>query len=187
MAWRNSATDWSTIIKLLHWLLAITVIAMAILGLTMKYGDLAPVQRIRLYALHKSIGLTVLALALLRLAIRLVDRNRPLLPPMPGWQRAGAHFSHVALYLALIGIPLTGWLFNSAAGFPLQWFGQFQVPALAGRDQDLKELAGDLHLAGVILLGVVLLLHVGAALQHHFVHRDNVLRSMLPRFRRPPS
>lgn len=185
MALRNSPTDWSTPIKILHWLLAIGVIAMAAFGLMIKYGDFSPVERIRLYALHKSTGLTILVLALLRLLIRLVDRRRPELPPMPRWQHLGASFSHVALYVVLIGMPLSGWLYNSASGFPLQWFGWFQVPAIAGRSEELKALAGGLHFAGLCLLVVVLLMHAGAALKHHFIDRDNVLRSMLPRFRRP--
>lgn len=184
MSWRNTAQDWSTTIKLLHWLLALAVIAMAVMGLVMKYGDFTPVERIRLYTLHKSVGLTILVLALLRLLIRLLDRGRPLLPPMPRWQHLAASFSHVALYVVLIGMPLTGWLYNSASGFPLQWFGQFKVPALVERSAELKALAGGLHFAGLIVLVIVLLMHAGAALQHHFVNRDNVLRSMLPRSRR---
>lgn len=185
MAWRSTETDWSTSIKLLHWLLAIGIVAMAALGLWMKYGDITIVQKIRLYALHKSIGLTFLALVALRLLIRLLDRRRPLEPPTPRWQRIGAGLSHVALYVLMIGMPITGWLYNSASGFPLQWFGWFQVPAIAGRGEELKRLAGGLHFAGLWLLALVLLFHAGAALKHHFIDRDNVLRSMLPRFRRP--
>lgn len=184
MSWRNTDRDWSTPIKLLHWLLGLAVIAMAVMGLVMKYGDFTPVERIRLYALHKSVGLTILALALLRLLIRVLDRRRPLLPPMPRWQHAASVASHVALYGVLIGMPITGWLYNSASGFPLQWFAQFKVPALVERSAEIKALAGSLHFAGLIVLGIVLLVHAGAAIQHHFVHRDNVLRSMLPRFRR---
>ncbi len=185
MSLRNTDTDWSTPIKLLHWLLAIGVIAMAIFGLVMKYGDFTLVEKVRLYAVHKSVGLTILVLALLRLAIRLVDWRRPELPPMPRWQHWGSVFSHIALYVVLIGMPLSGWLFNSASGFPLQWFELFQVPALAARDSGLKELAGALHFYGLILLVLVLILHAGAALKHHFIDRDGVLRSMLPRFKRP--
>lgn len=187
MPWRNSNTDWSTPIKILHWLLAIGVIGMAIFGLMIKYGDFSPVERIRLYALHKSTGLTILVLALVRLGIRAIDRRRPELPPMPRWQHIGATASHVLLYVVLIGMPLTGWLYNSASGFPLQWFGQFQVPALADRSEELKALAGSLHFAGLCLLIVLLMAHVGAALKHHFIDRDNVLKSMLPRFRRSRS
>lgn len=185
MPWRSSDTDWSTPIKTLHWLLAIGVIGMAIFGLLIKYGDFSPVERIRLYALHKSTGLTILALALVRLGIRLIERRRPASPPgMPRWQHAAATLSHVLLYVVLIGMPLSGWLYNSASGFPLQWFGQFQVPSLADRSEELKTLAGSLHFAGVCLLGALLVVHAGAAFKHHFIDRDNVLKSMLPRFRR---
>lgn len=184
MALRSGATDWSTPIKILHWLLALAVLAMVVFGFVMKYGDFSQVERIRLYNLHKSTGLTVLVLAVLRLAIRLLDRRRPVLPPMPAWQRASAAFTHLFLYVALIGMPLSGWLYNSASGFPLRWFGLFPVPALSGRDSGLKDLAGEIHFALALLLVLVVLVHAGAALAHHFQHRDNVLRSMLPRLRR---
>lgn len=184
MAWSSGPTDWSTPIKILHWLLALAVLAMVAFGFVMKYGDFSQVERIGLYNLHKSTGLTVLVLALLRLAIRLLDRRRPVLPPMPAWQRFTAGFTHVFLYLALIGMPLSGWLYNSASGFPLRWFGLFPVPALSGRDSGLKDLAGEVHFALALLLALVVIVHAGAALAHHFQHRDNVLRSMLPRLRR---
>ncbi|MBX3725439.1 MAG: cytochrome b/b6 domain-containing protein [Xanthomonadales bacterium] len=184
MALRSGPTDWSTPIKILHWLLALAVLAMVVFGFVMKYGDFSQVERIRLYNLHKSTGLTVLVLAVLRLLIRLVDRRRPVLPPMPAWQRATAAFTHVFLYVALIGMPLSGWLYNSASGFPLRWFGLFPVPALSGRDSGLKDLAGEIHFALALLLVLVVIVHAGAALTHHFQHRDNVLRSMLPRLRR---
>lgn len=184
MAWRSGPTDWSTPIKTLHWLLALAVLAMVAFGFVMKYGDFSQVERIRLYNLHKSTGLVVLVLAVLRLLIRLLDRRRPALPPMPAWQRATAAFTHAGLYVAMIGMPLTGWLYNSASGFPLRWFGLFPVPALSGRDSGLKDLAGELHFALALLLVLVVAVHAGAALAHHFQHRDNVLRSMLPRLRR---
>ena len=134
--------------------------------------------------LHWLLAVGVVGMAIFGLLIRVVDRRRPSLPPMPRWQHVGATVSHVLLYVILIGMPLSGWLYNSASGFPLQWFGQFQVPALTGRDPELKGLAGSLHFAGLFLLVAVLAAHAGAAIKHHFIDRDNVLKSMLPRFRR---
>ena len=99
----------------------------------------------RVYALHKSIGLTVLGLTVLRLLWRLVAGAPEPVPGTPRWQSAIAQGTHGALYAILLAMPLSGWLYNSAAGFPLQWFGVFKLPALSGRDPGLKEFAGEAH------------------------------------------
>jgi cytochrome b561 len=85
------------------------------------------------------------------------------------------------LYALLFAIPLSGWLLNSAAGFPLQWFGLFNLPPIAPSDTALRELAGTLHLWLFLLLVAVALVHAVAALHHHLVLRDATLARMLPR------
>jgi cytochrome b561 len=137
-------------------------------------------RKLKIYALHKSIGLTLLGLAALRLMWRLGER-RPQLPPMPAWQRRAAAATHVLLYALMFVIPLSGWLFNSAAGFPLQWFHLVNLPALASADPGLKAIAKDIHVTGVILLITIAALHAAAALKHHFVDRDQTLTAMLSR------
>lgn len=181
MGLRSDRNQWGSVMKTLHWLIVIAIVALATVGWTMKGLPNSP-AKIKVYALHKSFGLTVLALALVRLAWReLVDRERPPLPPhMPAWQRFAAHASHVALYALLFAIPLSGWLFNSAANFPLRWFGLFSVPSLAGPDPALKAFAGGAHWWLFWVLVAVLAAHVGAALWHHFHDRDEVLRRMWP-------
>ena len=126
---RNNATQWGWVSLTLHWLTVLMIIGLAIVGLSMDDLPNGP-QKIQVYALHKSVGLTVLVLTLLRLGWRLLA-GAPALPPMPRWQRLAAHASHVALYGLLLAMPLSGWLFNSAAGFPLRWFGWVRIPALA--------------------------------------------------------
>jgi len=181
MALRSDRNQWGSAIKALHWLIFLMIVVLATVGWYMKGLPNSP-DKIKVYALHKSFGLTLLALVVLRLAWReLVDRVRPPLPPgMPAWQRFGAHASHLALYLLLFAIPLSGWLFNSAANFPLRWFGLFSVPSLSGPDPALKAFAGGAHWWLFWVLVVVLAAHVGAALWHHFVVRDEVLRRMWP-------
>ena len=83
----------------------------------------------------------------------------------------------------MLGIPLSGWLFNSAAGYPLQWFKQFNLPALAGKSESLAELARELHEWGFWALLVLVLAHAGAALYHHLFLGDATLRRMLPGYR----
>lgn len=181
MPLRSDRERWGSVIKALHWLMLLLVVGLATVGWYMKGLPNSP-DKIEVYALHKSFGLTLLALAVLRLSWRtFIDRERPPLPPgMPTWQRFGAHASHVALYVLLFAIPLSGWLFNSAANFPLRWFGLFSVPSLSGPDAALKAFAGAAHWALFWALCAVLAAHVGAALWHHFVRRDEVLRRMWP-------
>jgi cytochrome b561 len=181
MRLRSDRDRWGGVMKTLHWLMVLLIVGLATVGWYMKGMPNSP-DKIGVYALHKSLGLTVLALAVLRLWWRtFVDRERPPLPPhMPAWQRFGAHASHVGLYALLFAIPLSGWLFNSAANFPLRWFGLFSVPSLSGPDPALKAFAGAAHWALFWVLCAVLAAHVGAALWHHFVARDEVLRRMWP-------
>lgn len=181
MPLRSSREQWGSVIKTLHWLIFLAIAGLASVGWYMKGLPNSP-DKIKVYALHKSFGLTVFALVLLRLAWReLVDRVRPPLPDgMPAWQRFAAHASHVALYLLMFAIPLSGWLFNSAANFPLRWFGLFSVPSLHAADSATKAFAGAAHWWLFWVLAAVLAAHVGAALWHHFGARDEVLRRMWP-------
>jgi cytochrome b561 len=178
MPLRSDAEHWGSIAKTLHWLLAFGIIALGIFGLWMT-GLKPSMGKINVYALHKSIGLTLLALALLRIAWRLVD-GRPREWPMPGWQRWAAHVAHAALYALMLALPLSGWWFNSLHGYPLQWFKLFNLPALAGKDEQLARVAHAVHEYGYWLLALVLVAHVGGALKHHFIDGDDVLRRMWP-------
>lgn len=179
MALRNSDTSWGAVAKFLHWAVALAVIGLCIVGFVMQ--ELPPsITKIKVFALHKSFGITVLALVVLRLVWRLIDRRPPLPADMPGWQRALSSITHGLLYVLLLAMPLSGWLYNSASNFALRWFDLFSIPALSGPDPELKALAHSLHSYGFYLLGLLFALHVGAALKHHYVDRDNTLRRMLP-------
>jgi cytochrome b561 len=176
---RNTETRWGGIAQFFHWLIALLIIAQGAIGLTMVELGMTP-AKVKVFALHKSIGLTILALGLLRLAWRLGQRA-PLDPPMPHWQRNAAKLSHFFLYMLILALPLSGWLFNSAANFPLEWFGLVHVPSLTrGLDPVLKAWALRAHVVLFwILIGVVVV-HVASALWHHWVQRDDVLLRMLP-------
>lgn len=184
---KNRSDRWGGISQLLHWAIVLLLAWIAWLGLTMVDLPNTP-AKISTYALHKSLGLTLLALVTLRLVWRLYAGAPAPVAGTPGWQARIASLTHVGLYVLLFAMPLSGWLFNSASGYPLQWFKRFNLPALAGRDPGLAELAGNLHEAGFWLLATLVMLHAGAALYHHFVQRDDTLRRMLPsRPRRAPS
>jgi len=176
---------WGLVSQLFHWICAALVVALGAIGLYMtELGS--PVEKIRVYALHKSLGITLLALVLLRLAWRW---TRPAPGPVPGLSRRlrlAADGTHGLLYVAMIAMPLTGWLYNSASGYPLQWFRLFNLPALAARSEPLASLAHALHEYGFWLLLLLVAGHVGAALYHHLFLADGTLHRMLPWRRRPP-
>lgn len=180
MPLRNTDTRWGAVAQTFHWLIAALIVAQGAIGLTMVELSLSP-TKIKVYALHKSIGLTVLALALLRLAWRAGNRapREPLTTPR--WQRIAARVSHVALYVLILALPLSGWLFNSASNFPLSWFGIVHLPSQTGHVAPaLKAFALSAHVTLFWILVAVLAVHIGAALWHHYDQRDDVLRRMLP-------
>lgn len=182
MGWRNTSMRWGRVMRWLHWATAALVFALAAIGLLMT--EMAnSLYKVKVYALHKSLGVTVLALTLLRLLWRSFDRCRPQASATLGAQRA-ARIVHVGLYALLIAVPLSGWAFNSAANFALRWFGLINLPRLVPPSQAWKLWLRILHESLFWALAVLVLVHVVAALWHHFVLRDAVLARMLPMPRR---
>ena len=176
---RNNPERWGAVSIALHWLTFLLVVGMAGVGLLMVDLASGPLK-IQVYALHKSFGLTVLALTALRLLWRLVGRTPRALSGTPGWQDGIARASHGALYALLLAVPLSGWWFNSAAGFPLRWFGLVKLPKLAAFDPAIKALARDTHETLFYVLAGLVLVHSAAALWHHYRQKDATLRRMLP-------
>ena len=184
-----AARGYTATAKTLHWLIALLVVAMIPMGLVMKRGGLGLGDRIWLYQLHKSIGLTVLVLMAVRIVWRLTHRPPPFPEGMPRMERAAAGLVHLALYGLLVALPVCGWVMVSAAALPVptRVFWVVPVPHWPGLDELAPPLRGgyetvfkDLHLALAIGLGILALLHAAAALHHHFGRRDDVLRRMLP-------
>ena len=178
MPLKSSENRWGGIAKTLHWLMAVGILGNGILALIMD-GMPRGMSKLNTFAVHKSIGLTVLALLVLRVCWRLLDR-KPADEPMPRWQRGVAHATHGVLYLLMLAIPLSGWLYNSAHGYPLQWFKWFNLPGLVEKNDALSDLAGETHEILFWVIVVVLVAHVGGALVHHVFERDNTLLRMLP-------
>ncbi|WP_374447192.1 cytochrome b [Stella sp.] len=161
-----------------HWITAALLAVSIPLGLVMTRieGDL----KFTLYHWHEWIGFAVWWLALFRVAWRIGHPPPPRIPPLPRLQAAAAEAVHGLLYLALLAMPVVGWIGNSAFGFPLEPFGLFRLPDLVAKDEALGRVLLDLHgWAGWAVIGL-LVLHVGAALHHHLVVRDLTLRRMLP-------
>lgn len=181
MAVKTETSRYGWVAVTLHWVIAIAILYMVYLGKSME-DDYAAIQ------LHKSLGITILALSLLRLIWRFVDPPPPLPSGMPPLERIGARVSHWGFYLLMIFIPLSGWALASASSFKTKVWGVIELPKLpgfAGLDADQLESVHHrvegVHetLAFWILLPLVVL-HVAAALKHHFRDRDNVLTRMIP-------
>ena len=178
MTLRNSATDWGSVSKTFHWLIVLLLIGQGLLGLTM--GDFGREMRGTLVGLHKSIGITILSLVVIRIAWRLHAGAPAPIPGAPRWQERIASLTHLALYALLLAMPLSGWILNSASGFPLQWFGLVNLPAIAGKDNDLHELAEGIHEWLFWAMVTLVVLHAAAAFYHHLFVRDATLIRMLP-------
>lgn len=182
---RNSSTGFGAVAIAFHWAMAVLILALVGLGLYMTGLEQNDPSLYPLYQLHKSLGLTALALAVLRLVWRAINPSPRLPQTMSRIERLAAHLGHAGLYALMLAIPLSGWLMVSASpwGIPTIFFDLFTVPHLP-----VPEALGDKAAAEAVLKGVhevlgwfliVLVgLHAAAALKHHFISRDTVLRRM---------
>lgn len=177
---KNTTERYGAVAQALHWLMALAMIGMVALGFymasldpkvdTFKYG---------LYGIHKSLGITILILAALRLSWRFVNVQPPLPQDMGAAQKTGAKGAHWALYALMFAMPLGGWVMSSAGGHPVSLWG-LELPAIVDKNKELGGLAKALHFWGGWALVVVISLHFAAALYHHFVRKDDVLKRMWP-------
>jgi cytochrome b561 len=179
MAIRNSLARWGSVSQLLHWLIVVLIAVQVTLALVADDLPLG-MKKLAMLARHKSFGITILALAILRLIWRWLNPT-PVLPnTLKRYERVLASFTHGALYFLLFAMPISGWLMSSARGFPVSWFGLVQLPDLVPKDKTLYDALLTTHDWLAIALGAVVFLHIAAALKHHFVLKDDVLRRMLP-------
>jgi len=168
----------------LHWLIFAAITCAFAMGWIMTAMAVTPLK-LKMFNWHKWLGITILALAILRILWRLTHRP-PAFLPMPAWQRGLAHGLHGLLYLLMFAIPLSGWAYSNATGYPIVYLGRWRLPDLVSRNRELAEGLKGLHEALGLLLLLLLFLHVAAALKHHFLDHDDTLKRML-RWRRAGS
>lgn len=167
----------------LHWVLALAILGVFIVGLTLEDIPLSP-WKLKVINWHKWAGVCILFLSVLRLAWRLTHRP-PALPAaieqaMPGWQRTAYHGVHQLMYLLFFVVPLAGWAYSSAKGYPIVLFGVLPLPDLMAPNKELAGAIKEVHeLSAFALIGLVGL-HVAAALKHQFIDRDGLLARMRP-------
>lgn len=164
---------------LFHWVMAVGVIAAVAFGLGTVYIDDTRTSRSAL-AVHQTIGFVMMLLAFGRLYWRLTHKPPAPIAGLPRGQRIAASITHGTLYLFLLGMPLSGYIGLAARGRPIEVFGLFELPLLAPRSFDLSANAQSLHYYAQFAMYAIVALHVLAALYHHFIVKDDVLRRMLP-------
>jgi len=178
----NTGQRYGTVAILLHWGMAALLIVLLATGLYMvRLPDVGfDTDKITLILLHKALGMLALAAVVPRLLWRLLNPLPRLAEGLPEWQRVAARFVHLVFYALMFALPLTGWLLNSAGGYPLSFFGLFGIPDLTAVNPFLFRVYVQVHRWLGYALLLLLLLHAGAALRHHLLRHDDTLRRMLP-------
>lgn len=204
MAAPKLPSRYSMVAIALHWVIAVMILAQIAVGLWMVEAIRAPATRdlaFTIFQLHKSSGFTVLALSIIRLVWRLGHASPPLPAGMARWERFAAHSVHIAFYGLMFALPLSGWAYVSTGwsatferffAVPTIWFGLIEIPHLpfiASLEEGARRTLGAAAIEAHELLAygaiALVVLHVGAALKHHWIDRDPVLGHMLPFLRRP--
>lgn len=179
MALQNNTIKYGTVAKMLHWVMAILIIAMLVMGLIIN--DMSPsLDKLKLIGLHKSTGIVLLGLVMIRVIWKYIN-VAPLLPyKLKKLEKMAAYLAHALLYMGMFAMPLSGWAMSSAAGYKVSVFGWFTLPALMTPDKQMRIFFSQSHQYIAWGLIIMLALHVMAALLHHFYHRNNILLRMLP-------
>lgn len=174
---KNSESRFGMIAILLHWAMALLMIGLVVLGLYMKRVPVG-LFKLKLYGWHKEYGILILMLAIARLAWRLTNVN-PSLAMLSRFEIIAARAVHWAFYGFMFALPITGWMMTSAAGLAPSFFGLFTLPNIIAPDNHLRILLKEIH--EWLAYGLIFTFcgHVGAALKHHFINHDNILRRML--------
>ncbi|PCI34274.1 MAG: cytochrome b [Alphaproteobacteria bacterium] len=183
MVVKNTETSYGVVAKVFHWGMFLILFGLVVVGLYMS--DLpadTPEQmgyKFGLYDQHKSFGILILGLVVFRLVWRMINPVPKMPDTMSRLEGLSAHAMHMLLYVIMLAQPLFGWLMSSFGGYPVKFFG-IGLPALAGKDKAMGDFFHEAHEITALLLIVAFAVHVGAALFHHFVRKDDVMTRMSP-------
>lgn len=174
---KNTSLRFGMVAISLHWLMALLIVMMIVIGLTMVRLPVG-LSKLKLFGWHKEWGMVILMLATVRLSWRIININ-PTLNPFPRWERITATCVHRLFYFFMFALPITGWLITSAADLRISFFGWFLLPNLIAPSETFRLLFSDVHEWLAYSLIAMFCLHVMAAFKHHFIDKDDVLRRML--------
>jgi len=175
----EAATSYGAVARFLHWLTVVLLVTIIPIGLVMGSLPRGPLQD-TLFVTHESLGLTVLGLTLFRLFWRLTHRPPPPSRDLRLFEVRASGSVHVLLYVILLVMPVTGYLFVTYSGIGLHYFGLVPVPALVSPDKPMGEWFLAVHVALQWAIYGLALMHIGAAFHHFFVRRNDILARMLP-------
>lgn len=176
-----SADRYSRGAVILHWLIAVLIVLNYAAAWVAE--DMPKEAKMQVMGNHKTIGITILLLTVLRIVWRLMHKAPPLVETLKAWEAALARVTHLALYFLMLAVPVAGWGLHSAfsQGAPVGMFGLFGFPALpVGSDKPTIGMFHELHEVFATLMLVLVVVHVAAALKHHFKDKDGTLRRMVP-------
>lgn len=178
---------YSPVARSFHWWSAAIVLILLPLGFLMTYEGpafkLSEVVNGRMIATHKLLGFVLLWLVVARLIYRFRKGAPASEPTLEPWEKGVSHATHWTLYALLLAMPISGWIGTSLYG-ERDLFGPFRIPAITAVDQPLSDKVFEWHFRGAVLIMLLLAAHIGAAIYHHYLRKDGVLRRMLPNIRR---
>jgi cytochrome b561 len=180
MATSTPAARYDATLRILHWFMAAIILAAIALGVCAALLPAGKPPRVELLAIHKSLGLTAASLIVLRVVWRLLAGAPPYSTALGALSRVGAHSAHIALYVLMIAMPVSGYLTSAAGGHDAPWFGLFEFPALVAKNEALAHRAAFAHYWFAWALGAALALHFAAAAWHAWVKRDDIFARMWP-------
>jgi cytochrome b561 len=177
MGIKNTSSEFGTVAKWLHWLVAIGIVALLWLGLEQSGMERGP-EKLALRGTHASIALAVLALMTLRVIWRLMNEVPAHPDGMPGWQKLSSTLVHLGIYIAVFVQLISGAMVTATGGKPLPFFGLFSVPLPVAENQDNHEFWEEIHESAWIAVAVILGIHILGAFYNHFIVKNDVLRRM---------
>jgi cytochrome b561 len=175
---KDNHIHYGFITKTLHWLIALLMISQLLLGIYTNYAP--PTLVGQLFFWHKSLGLLLLFLVIFFVLWRLINIKPAYLNTMPRWEKFLATFVRFLLYAAMLSLPLSGWIMSTAAGYIPSFFGWFSLAfPYVEPNKDLAHLFNEMHESIAWVISILIAIHLLAALKHHFIDKDNILRRML--------
>lgn len=178
---KNSNTSYGSISVVLHWIMAVILIALFAAGLYMTDLDYYDALYHIVPWWHKSFGLLVFALFILRLTWKLINPKPASIATHQVWEKKAASISHLLLYLLIFIICASGYLISTSQGDGIEFFGWFDLPSILEISPDNTDLAGEVHFYLAWSLIILAATHAAAALKHHFIDRDDTLNNMILR------
>lgn len=166
--------------RLLHWGMAIILLATIPAGFVMVQPDIDRSLQNTLFVFHKNVGVLLLLLVVLRALYRWRHPPAPLPLDMPDWQRRIARLTHMALYALLFIMPVAGYTRVKAGGFPIETLDAMGIPSLVPRSDALAEIAKTIHFFGGLAISALIAVHIAAAAYHGIFRRDGVFSRMWP-------